>query len=216
VDEHVGSFGRQAGGIVGRPSVSVRGAGTADLTSLLVLVSQARQEDQARQSSRHPVLTDERTRLETLLQRTDVQVMLAHDRPGAEPVGVLVLRRGELLPLTGHQAVHVEQLWVHPDHRKRGVARALLRQAATVAEQSGLDEVVCSVPPTWREAHRFLARLGFAPISAQRAVPVPALLRRLAADGLPGRRTALDQVLARRRRELRPDRRPENRPGALV
>jgi len=188
--------------------VSVRGAGSADLTSLLVLVSQARQEDQARQGPRLPGLSDERSRLETLLRRTDVQVMLAHDRPGAEPVGVLVLRRGELLPLTGHQAVHVEQLWVHPEHRKRGVARALLRQAAAVAEQSGLDEVVCSVPPTWREAHRFLARLGFAPICAQRAVPVPALLRRLAADGGPARRrTGVDQVLARRRRELRSERR---------
>jgi len=162
---------------------------------------------------RHPVLTDERSRLEALLQRGDVQVMLAHDRPGAEPAGVLVLRRGELLPLTGHQAVHVEQLWVHPEHRKRGVARALLRQAAAVAEQSGLDEIVCTVPPSWREAHRFLARLGFAPLTAQRAVPVPALLRRLAADaGGPRRRPGLEKVLARRRRELRSD--PQ--PSALV
>jgi ribosomal protein S18 acetylase RimI-like enzyme len=176
------------------------------------MVARARQEDQARPAPRHHGVAHERSRLEDLLRRPDVQVMLAHDRPGAEPVGVLVLRRGELLPLTGHQAVHVEQLWVHPEHRKRGVARALLRQAAAVAEQSGLDEVVCSVPPTWREAHRFLARLGFAPLTAQRAVPVPALLRRLAAEGgQPGRRS-VDQVLARRRRELRPD----GRPSALV
>lgn len=193
---------------MGRTAVSVRGAEPGDLTSLHVLVSQARQEDQVRQGARHAVLSDERSRLEALLHRTDVQVVLAHERPDAEPVGVLVLRRGELLPLTGHQAVHVEQLWVHPDHRKRGVARALLRHAATVAEQSGLDDVVCSVPPTWREAHRFLARLGFAPLSAQRAVPVPALLRRLAVDGGPvRRRPTLDQVVARRRRELRAERR---------
>ncbi len=192
-----------------RTAVSVRAAQPRDLVSLLVLVSQARLEDQGRQQGRHPVLADGQVRLEALLDRADVQVLLAHERPGAEPVGVLVLRRGELLPLTGHLAVHVEQLWVHPGHRKRGVARALLRQAATVAEQSGLDEIVCTVPPSWREAHRFLARLGFAPLTAQRAVPVPALLRRLAADGGgPRRRPGLDQVLARRRRELRADPRP--------
>lgn len=198
---------------MGRTSVSVRVAEARDLTSLIVLVSQARQEDQGRQQVRHPVLTDERPRLEALLRRGDVQVMLAHDRPGAEPAGVLVLRLAELLPLTGHDAVHVEQLWVHPDHRKRGVARALLRQAAAVAEQSGLDEIACTVPPSWREAHRFLARLGFAPLTAQRAVPVRALLRRLASDGgSHRRRPGLDQVLARRRRELRSD----PRPSALV
>lgn len=196
-----------------RTAVSVRVAESRDLASLLVLVSQARREDQGRPPVRHAVLTDERSRLEALLHRSDVQVMLAHDRPDTEPAGVLVLRRGELLPLTGHQAVHVEQLWVHPDHRKRGVARALLRQAAAVAEQSGLDEIVCSVPPSWREAHRFLARLGFAPLTAQRAVPVPALLRRLAADGGSlRRRPGLDKVLARRRRELR----AEPRPSAVV
>ncbi len=156
---------------MGRTPVTVRGAEPADLTSLLVLVSQARQEDPSRQGPRHGAVPDERSRLESLLRRPDVQVMLAHDRAGAEPVGVLVLRRGELLPLTGHQAVHVEQLWVHPEHRNRGVARALLRQAAAVAEQSGMDEVVCTVAPSWREAHRFLARLGFAPLTAQRAVP---------------------------------------------
>ena len=196
---------------MGRTPVTVRGAEPADLTSLLVLVSQARQEDPSRQGPRHGAVPDERSRLESLLRRPDVQVMLAHDRAGAEPVGVLVLRRGELLPLTGHQAVHVEQLWVHPEHRNRGVARALLRQAAAVAEQSGMDEVVCTVAPSWREAHRFLARLGFAPLTAQRAVPVHALLRRLGTDGVH-RRSTLDQVLARRRRELRADRRP----GALV
>lgn len=196
-----------------RTAVSVRVAQSGDLDPLLVLVRQARTAGPDRQQVRHQVLTVERSRLVGLLERDDVQLMLAHDRPGDEPVGVLVLRRGELLPLTGHQAVHVEQLWVHPAHRKRGVARALLRQAAAVAEQSGLDEVVCTVPPSWREAHRFLARLGFAPLTAQRVVPVPALLRRLAADaGSARRRPGLDKVLARRRRELR----AEPRPSAVV
>lgn len=193
-----------------RAAVTVRGAQPGDLTSLLVLVTLARDDDDPdHQRTTEPPrsgLVVDRPRLEALLRRTDVQVLLAHDRPGAEPVGVLVLRRGELLPLTGHEAVHVEQLWVHPEHRRRGVARALLRHAAATAEQSGLDEVVCTLPPTWREAHRFLARLGFAPLTAQRAVSVPNLLRRLGSEAGTRRRSGLEQVLARRRRELRHDR----------
>lgn len=197
---------------MGRAAVTVRGAQPGDLTSLLVLVTRARDDDpdhpRAGEAPRSGFVVD-RSRLEALLRRTDVQVLLAHDRPGAEPVGVLVLRRGELLPLTGHEAVHVEQLWVHPEHRRRGVARALLRQAAATAEQSGLDEVVCTLPPTWREAHRFLARLGFAPLTAQRAVSVPNLLRRLGSESGTRRRSGLEQVLARRRRELRHGRRTD-------
>jgi ribosomal protein S18 acetylase RimI-like enzyme len=206
---------------VGRAAVTVRGAQPGDLTSLLVLVTRARDDDPDHQRTDHRAdhqrtglpsrsgFVVDRSRLEALLRRADVQVLLAHDRPGAEPVGVLVLRRGELLPLTGHEAVHVEQLWVHPEHRRRGVARALLRQAAATAEQSGLDEVVCTLPPSWREAHRFLARLGFAPLTAQRAVSVPNLLRRLGSDAGTRRRTGLEQVLARRRRELRHGRRSD-------
>lgn len=202
---------------MGRAAVTVRGAQPGDLTSLLVLVTRARDDDPDHQRADHQRtglpsrsgFVVDRSRLEALLRRTDVQVLLAHDRPGAEPVGVLVLRRGELLPLTGHEAVHVEQLWVHPEHRRRGVARALLRQAAATAEQSGLDEVVCTLPPSWREAHRFLARLGFAPLTAQRAVSVPNLLRRLGSDAATRRRTGLEQVLARRRRELRHGRRSD-------
>jgi ribosomal protein S18 acetylase RimI-like enzyme len=197
---------------VGRAAVTVRGAQPGDLTSLLVLVTRARDDDPDHPRSGEPPRSGfvvDRSRLEALLRRADVQVLLAHDRPGAEPVGVLVLRRGELLPLTGHEAVHVEQLWVHPEHRRRGVARALLRQAAATAEQSGLDEVVCTLPPTWREAHRFLARLGFAPLTAQRAVSVPNLLRRLGSDSGARRRAGLEQVLARRRRELRHGRRSD-------
>jgi ribosomal protein S18 acetylase RimI-like enzyme len=189
---------------VGRAAVTVRGAEAGDLASLVTLVATARRDDRSGdQPSRAGGFAVDRNRLRALLQRPDVQVLLAHERPGDEAVGVLVLRRGELLPLTGHQAVHVEQLWVDPEHRRRGVARALLRQAAATAEQSGLDEVVCTLPPTWRDAHRYLARLGFAPLAAQRAVSVPTLLRRLGSEPGAGRRRAgLEHLLARRRREL--------------
>jgi GNAT superfamily N-acetyltransferase len=168
--------------------------------------------DRADDGSQQPGLS--RERVVHVMGRPDVQVLLAEASPsrGDHPpvaVGVLVLRHGELLPLGGHPSVHVEQLWVHPDHRRRGVARVLLRAAAAIGEQWGLDDVVCAVPPQGREAHRFLARLGFAPVVTQRAVPVASLLRRLSGASEPARRRVrLDQVVIRRRREQRSAARP--------
>ena len=168
--------------------------------------------DRAGDGPHRPGLKRERVR--HVVARPDVQVLLAEasasrgDHPPCA-VGVLVLRYGELLPLGGHPSVHVEQLWVHPDHRRRGVARVLLRGAASLGEQWGLDDVVCAVPPQGREAHRFLARLGFAPVVTHRAVPVATLLRRLSGASEPERRRGrLEQVVIRRRREQRSALRP--------
>jgi len=178
----------------------VRTAGTDDSAALMQLASLAR----AGSSAAVPVSPGDVVRLEVALSRPDVQVLLAEaPEPSRLPVGVLVLRRGELLPLSGSEAAHVEQLWVQPEHRRRGVARALLRAATAHAQQSGLDEVTCSVPPADREAQRFLARLGFTPLVTRRVVSVAALRRRLGADVVAGRRSGLDQLLARRRREHR-------------
>ncbi len=168
--------------------------------------------DRADDAAQHPRLS--RERVLQVIGRPDVQVLLAEASAGrgtqpAVAVGVLVLRHGELLPLGGHPSVHVEQLWVDPEHRRRGVARALLRAAACIGEQWGLEDVVCAVPPQGRDAHRFLARLGFAPVVTQRAVPVASLLRRLSGTSEPlRRRISLDQVVIRRRREQRSAARP--------
>jgi hypothetical protein len=65
------------------------------------------------------------------------------------------------------------------------------------------------VPPQGREANRFLARLGFAPVVTHRAVPVATLMRRLAGASEPERRRGrLDQIMIRRRREQRSALRP--------
>ncbi|MEJ5867794.1 GNAT family N-acetyltransferase [Pseudokineococcus sp. 5B2Z-1] len=143
------------------------------------------------------------------LRRPDVVVLLAE--AGERPVGVLVLRRGEVLPLAAVAAAHVDQLAVVPTERRRGVGRALLAAAARIADADGLERIVVSAPPGGREAHRLLARLGFTPLVVQRCASVPALRRSLrlqAALGPAGgleqeesRRAALERVLSRRRRE---------------
>ncbi len=156
-----------------------------------------------------------RPRLTAALARADVEVQLAVVAGAGRDdrvVGVLVLRLCEPVALRPGGAVHVEQLWVDPEWRRRGVARSLLAAAARTAEGLGVDDLACAVPagsPSGREVHRFLARLGFGPAVTLRTADVGRLQRRLlgAAAGAsaaadPRRRTALDQLVARRRRQL--------------
>lgn len=182
---------------MGRLTVDVRRAGPQDAELVLGLAAAARA--QGGWDSRVDVPVH-RQRTLTALERPDVEVLVAS--VGHEPVGVLVLRHGELVPLCGTDAVHIEQFFVLPQWRRRGVARALLRQAASIGEHAGVEQLTCSAPPADRDAARFLARLGFAPFVTQRAVPVAGLLRRLAGESPTLRhRSAVEQLLARRRRE---------------
>jgi ribosomal protein S18 acetylase RimI-like enzyme len=141
-----------------------------------------------------------RERLTGALSREDVEVHVAV--AGGEVVGLLVLRLAELVALTAGGAVHIEQLWVDPSWRHRGVARALLTGAAATAERLGVEDIACSVPPVGRDVHRFFARLGFGPAVMIRMVPVARLRTRLGNRDDGGRRAALDQLLARRRRQF--------------
>ncbi|GAB2674256.1 GNAT family N-acetyltransferase [Thalassiella azotivora] len=184
---------------MGRTTVDVRAAGPQDAASVLRLAELARSE------VGHEVralATGHRDRVTAVLARDDVDVLLAE--VSTEPVGLLVLRRGELLPLCGTGAVHVEQLWVAPAWRGRGVARVLLAAAAGAGERCGADRLVCSAPSGDRQTARFLTRLGFAPVVTYRMVSVAGLLRRLAGENPTLlRRSALEQTIARRRRQAR-------------
>jgi hypothetical protein len=65
-----------------------------------------------------------------------------------------------------------------------------------VAERHGAEQVVSNAPPSARETHRFLARLGFTPLVVRRVAPTALLRRRLAGES---RRSALEDLLSRRR-----------------
>jgi ribosomal protein S18 acetylase RimI-like enzyme len=99
-------------------------------------------------------------------------------------------------------SVYVSHLLVAAEHRKRGAGRALVAAAAGYADELGVDSVVVGVAPTGRDANRFYARLGFAPLVTRRIAPVAALRRALvSADPvgeatLPGR-TGLARALPR-------------------
>lgn len=134
-------------------------------------------------------------RLESALRRPGVQAFVA--RIDREPVGYVVTTDNPF-GLNPGDEVAVEQLWVAPDARRQGVAKALLTAVLDLAERSGCEAVVSHVPTSAREANRFFARLGFGSVVIRRVVATGTLRRRLAPET-----AETGDALRRRRRSLR-------------
>jgi len=118
------------------------------------------------------------------------------DDASGQIVGMAVLQRNELAPLFDIDCVQVSYLHVSRGWQGRGVGKALVGEAAALAEDGHVEHVVVSVFPGAREDHRFYARLGFAPMATRRVVATSVLRRKL--NGQPGS-TRLEGMLARRR-----------------
>ena len=118
------------------------------------------------------------------------------DDASGQIVGMAVLQRNELAPLFDIDCVQVSYLHVSRGWQGRGVGKALMGEAAALAEDGHVEHVVVSVFPGAREDHRFYARLGFAPMATRRVVATSVLRRKL--NGQPGS-TRLEGMLARRR-----------------
>lgn len=127
-------------------------------------------------------------RLATALGRDGLVVLLAS--AGDEPVGFVLASVAPLSLLTEQASMTVEDVYVDPEQRRRGVAVALLRALAHHAERNGIDHVGVSVSASDRGAHRTLARLGFVPTVTRRVSTTAGLLRRLDA-GDRGERAVL-------------------------
>ena len=99
---------------------------------------------------------------------------------GEVPVGLAVLGLDPLSLVLGTPQVTVDMFVVHREHRRQGAGAALLRAAAEYARETGAAHVVASVGGHEAERQRFFARMGFAPLSTRRIVPVDSLRRSLA------------------------------------
>jgi GNAT superfamily N-acetyltransferase len=179
---------------VTRPPVEARRAAPADLDDLVMLWSQAREE--LGRTVRPPTALPPdqvRARLDEAMSGTEVILVIG--RYEGTACGYAVLRLTPVLLVDGN-CLHVEHLFVLPSVRRRGVARAMLVVATSIAERSGADQVMAGAPPAARDTHRFLARLGFSPLMVRRVVGTATLRRRLAGEG---QRRGLDDLLSRRR-----------------
>jgi len=112
--------------------------------------------------------------------------------PDDEPLGMALFTVDSTNALVDLPAVHMSNALVADRHKRRGAGKALVAAAASFAEQRGLDQLVVSVAPGSRDANRFFARLGFAPLAVRRVAPVAQVRRHLAqpesrqVDAVPG------------------------------
>ena len=184
-----------------RHTLRVRPAVEADLPALLALADELRDQLLAGDGHRSRGVDSTSARyLEALGDRRRHLVVVVDGPADAEEVlGMALLTVAPANALLDHLAVHMNHAVVADRHRRRGAGRALVAAAAAFAEERGVDQLVVSVHPGSREANRFFARLGFAPLTVRRSAPVAAVRRKLAgAQDRPA-----EHVVRRRRR---PDR----------
>jgi GNAT superfamily N-acetyltransferase len=187
--------------------VDVRRAGSADLDEVLSLWSQGR--DELARPARPSVSTLQLgPRLAEALAAGQIEVLLA--RREGRPAGFLILREVPPTLMLEKPSISIDQMFVVPEQRRHGVARAMLAQVASRAELTGAEQIVTSVTPLARDTHRFFARLGFSPVIVRRSVSPATLRRRLGGEAYRG---ALEELLSRRR-SLRA--RARRRPGRAV
>jgi ribosomal protein S18 acetylase RimI-like enzyme len=177
--------------IVSRPQFTVRRVTPELEPDFTVLLTAALVEAGATPAAR-PVSKE---RVAVALARDDVHAYLASAE--GQSVGYVVLVRSPLSFMSEASCVSIDQIFVVPEARRGGAARALLSAAATFADRLGADQIACSVPAQGRDANRFFARLGFSPDVVRRATTTSALRRKLATDDEA--HPALDRLLQRRR-----------------
>ncbi len=167
-----------------RGNVRVRAAGLLDLDAFLDL---SRELDRITAGCRGtyprlPLPCTEGTvaeRYSHLLEDPDWRLVFAVDDETDQPLGMAVLARDNISALLGSPAVYLSHVVVSPVHRRRGAGRALVRAATAYADELDCDHVVVGVTTDGREAHRFFARLGFAPLVTRRVASVSTLRRKL-------------------------------------
>jgi GNAT superfamily N-acetyltransferase len=121
-------------------------------------------------------------RFATILSTDERTVLVAVEDLG-DIVGMVVVAEGDIAAITSIPALHVSHLLVAPGHRRRGVGRALLAATVHLADQRGVEHVVATAVTGSRDANRYLARLGFAPLVVRRIATTSTLRRSLGIDG---------------------------------
>lgn len=72
-------------------------------------------------------------------------------------------------------AVELSSVYVHPGHRRRGIARALTAEVARFARERGVDRITLKTFAQNQEAVEAWARMGFEPRALQMTAPVDRL-----------------------------------------
>lgn len=176
-----------------RSCARVRLAELGDVEQLARLAEEAAAVPSGRAKSQ----PDRRRRYAELLGQPDRLVLVAVDEKSGRLVGVVVATDSDVGALSPMPVMVVNHLVVEAGFRKRGVGRALLGGVVRNADDHGVDQIVVSVFTGDRNANRYLARLGFAPLAVRRIASTSALRRTLGLGDL------VDRADLRRRRGMR-------------
>jgi ribosomal protein S18 acetylase RimI-like enzyme len=114
-----------------------------------------------------------------------------------EFAGAVYLKAATYSPVNPEPVLQVHNAAVMPDHRRRGIGKALVEAAVTWAEELGVGHIGTAAASGSREANRFMARLALGPQAVLRMAPTPAVRAKLASRHPAGRQVT--QVLAVRR-----------------
>jgi GNAT superfamily N-acetyltransferase len=180
--------------------VQTRVATAADVPALASLWKELRQIGGRAERAVNPVATPDISErfADAIASRRCRVVMACAD---GEPAGMAVMRVIRPDPLSASTVVQVSHVVVAHGKRRRGVGHALITAAADYADEIQVEHVAAGLYPSLRDASRFYARLGFAPVLVQRVAPVAVLRRRLKAEGGTMR---IDDLVRRRSRLRRP------------
>lgn len=184
-----------------RANVRVRPAERGDVDALVDLVSSAetRSAGIGERRPADPGVAHLARRLGQIVDQPGRTVLVAADEQSGDLVGLLVAKLDEIGAIDITPALHITHLLVAPRHRRRGVGRTLLAAAVHVADEAGVDRVLATAASGSREANRYLARLGFAPLVVHRVASTAALRRSLGISDVSER-----IALLRRARLARP------------
>jgi N-acetylglutamate synthase-like GNAT family acetyltransferase len=169
---------------VRRATVSAREAVTADIPELLDLFDQLRAAGPRRSVS---MPSDASAMREAAADRFAAVIADPHERllvaeDGDGLAGMVLCSIGTSSTLATAPAVVLSHLTVAANSRRAGVGRVLVAAATQWAAECDVDHVRVGVYASSREANRFFARLGFAPVSVNRVAPVAGLRRILGAE----------------------------------
>lgn len=184
-----------------RSPVTTRLATFDDIPALAGLWHELRQLGGRAERAINPVaISDVAARLGEAIRTEGCHVVLAC--ADGEPAGMAIYRPIQPDPLSDSQVLQMTHVIVSPGKRRRGVGRALVTAGADIADSLMVEHLGVGVYPSLRDASRFYARLGFAPVLVQRIAPVGVLRRRLGGGDSPVAR--VEDLVRRRSRVRRP------------
>jgi ribosomal protein S18 acetylase RimI-like enzyme len=180
-----------------RGNVLVRSASPSDISGLITLTIDNGVVDHVGRRVRPgdaQILAD---RFASVLADPDRLVLVAVDEASDELVGLSVLFEEQVGILEPTPTLYISHLLVAPAFRKRGAGRALLCATVRHAEDRHIEHVVVGVQSAARDANRYLARRGFAPLVIRRMATTSTLRRSL------GIADSIDRLALRRGRTRR-------------